>query len=242
MPVNLTAELAASINLPPNLQKRLAPAVWARAVLLGNPAAAQRIADATIKARPELKPFMEAYSAAKDDEERHFVAIFAVTHFPGLRPFIESVYPRTADFQSIDNFRDNWWCGDVGGISNLANYYKQDSDIGQELGNREERVEAAPLEFLSSDQRAQAAAEWKQLLAIGWAGSYLARETLAWAHKYPEDARVPEALHFAWRAEHLSCEEYSEHTPRRNLSHEIFRLLHERYPRSQWTRKTPIWY
>lgn len=56
LPVDLSSELAASSSLPANLQIRLAPAVWARAVLLGNVGAAQRVAEATIKARPELSP------------------------------------------------------------------------------------------------------------------------------------------------------------------------------------------
>lgn len=129
-------------------------------------------------------------------------------------------------------------------MTNISNFYKQEkeSDLIEELRVTDAGVEAAPLEFLSPAQRTQAEAEWKQLLAIGWAGEYLARETLAWAYKHPEDMRVPEALHFAWRAEHFSCEEYSERAPRRNLSREIFQLLHNHYPHSPWTRKTQFWY
>jgi hypothetical protein len=242
LPVELAAELAASDSLPSNLQSRLAPAVWARAVLLGNPAAAQRVAEAAVKARPELKPFAEEYAAAGSAEERHFVAIFAVSHFPGLRPFVESAYPRTIAFAKIDNFRDNWWCDDVGGLPDLDNFSKQGIDARYELRQLETRVEATPLQFLTLEQRALAETEWKQLLRIGLAGPYLARETLAWAHQHADDPRVPEALHFAWRAGRFSCDEISEGPEPRNLSREIFQLLHNHYPQSPWTKKTPIWY
>jgi hypothetical protein len=245
--VDVLTEIAISGKLPNNLQNKLAPAVWARAVLLGNEKAAGKVAESVINAHPEMKPFVDAYAATKDGGERHFIAVFTILHFPGLRPFVEGAFPRTTEFAKIDKYRDNWWCSDVGGIPYVSSYDKQYSDNGHELRELEQRTEATVPPYLDQNQNSQADMEWKKLRAMGWVGVYLPSETLAWAQKHPDDPRVPEALHLAWRARRYSCDGYSEHAPVNsehapaNLSRDIFRLLHNRYPNSTWTKKTPVW-
>ena len=157
--------------------------------------------------------------------------------FPGLRPFVESAYPRTTKFNKIDSYRDNWWCDDVGGIPDDLNFSKQNADNLPIVAGLDARFEATSPVFLSPEQKARAVEEWKQLLSIGVAANYLPSEVLAWARKHPEDPRVPEALHFAWRADRYGCVASGGS----NLSHDIFKLLHRRYPTSEWTKKTRVW-
>ena len=241
LPVDLVVEAALSESLPANLRARLAVSAWARAALLGNPAAAQRVAESAATARPEMKPFIDGYAAALTEDERHFAATFAVLHFAGLRPFVDSSYPRTTEFKKIDDYRDNWWCGDVGGIPEELSFFKQENDNLRVVGELDHRFEATSPIFLSSEQQAQASAEWKQLLSMGLASEYLPRQVLDWAGKYPSDPRVPEALHLAWRADRYGCADNRQNVAESHLSHDIFKLMHKHYPNSEWTKKTPVW-
>jgi len=240
IPIDVLVEVAKSKSLPQNLHQHLAASAWARAALLGNFAAAQKVGDTATALRPELRQFIDQYDAAQTDEERHFLAVFAIVHFPGLRPFVEDGYVRTTQFQRIDNFRDNWWCDDVGGIPDDLSFSKQNGDNISRVTQLNQRLEASSPVFLTTEQRAQASSEWKQLLSLGEAADYLPREVLAWAKMHPEDPRVPEALHFAWRAARYGCFA-DDSTSKTNWPHDIFKLLHKRYPNSEWTKKTAVW-
>lgn len=241
LPLDLLTQVAQSTALPENLRQKAIPAAWARAVLLGNVEIAQKLAADAAKARPEMASFLNFYAAAGTDDERRFAAVFAIVHFPGLRPFVDSAYPRTTAFAKIDNYRDNWWCADVGGSPKLPNFYKQNTGrdyYAAELERRDPTVEADYPAFLNEGQRAQAQKEWQQLLSLGLPMNYFSQVTLDWAHLHPDDPRVPEALHYAWRTQRWGCEDGKVH----NYSRDLFKLLHRRYPTSEWTRKTTVWW
>jgi hypothetical protein len=240
VPIDFLAEVATSESLPDNLRQALAVSAWARAVLLGNFAAAQKVGETAALLRPELKPFIDQYDSAQTDDERHFVAVFAIAHFPGLRPFVEDGYVRTTPFQRIDDYRDNWWCDDVGGIPDDLNFSKQYDGSLRRVTQLNQRLEASSPVFLTSEQEAQASSEWKHLLSLGSAADYLPREIVAWAKMHPEDPRVPEALHFAWRAARYGCSA-DDGTSKTSWLHDVFKLLHKRYPNSEWTKKTAVW-
>lgn len=70
------------------------------------------------------------------------------------------------------------------------------------------------------------------------APDYLAGEAIQWAERNPSDPRSPEALHLAVRATRYGCK--ADETGR--YSERAFRLLHARYPRSEWARRTPYWF
>jgi hypothetical protein len=241
VPVEILAKIASSESLPTNLRQHLSESVWARAALLGNASSARQVGDTAAILRPELKPYIDQYNSAATEEERHFAAVFAIIHFPGLRPFVTDGYVRTTFFGHIDDYRDNWWCTDVGGIPEDLNYEKQYSDNLAQVAQFEKRVEASSPVFLTEEQKARAAEEWKQMLSMGFAADYLPKEVLAWAKTHPDDPRVPEALHFAWRVDRYGCADNREIVAQNSWSHDIFKLLHKRYPTSEWTKKTRVW-
>jgi hypothetical protein len=138
----------------------------------------------------------------------------------------------------IDNYRDNWWCTDVGAQVDQINYVKDESLSREGLTVALPKEVSAPPSFLSPDQQKAADAEWQQLARSGAGSSYLTRETLAWAKAKPQDPRVPEALHFAVRSTRYGCDDAQVS----KLSHQAFRLLHSRYPNSKWAKQTPYWY
>ena len=218
-------------TLPEPLQHRLVLAVWARTILLDQPDLTAKISEEAIAEEPKLKIYVQELTQAKSPEERKFVAAFAIAHFPGLRPFVDSVYPRDTKFEKIDNYRDNWWCSDVGGIADQPSYSK-------EYGKPKiPSLDYSPA-FLTEEQSQQGKAEWKNLHGIGAAEEYLPSVLIRWARTHPDDLRVPEALHFSWRVSRYACSKEGAH----DYNREAFKLLHKNYPQSEWTKKTKIWY
>jgi len=218
-------QVAQSPSLPENLRKELAPAVWTRAVILDRVDRARAIAPIAESLRPELKPYIAQYEKAKGPDERHFMAAYAIAHFPGLRPFIPSVAPRVTRFDFADDFRDNWWCKD--GLPSDCN-----------RGNLEKASSAEPMypAFYSSLQRGTVAGEVRQISELGDCGDWLSNTLIVWAKAHPSDDRSAEALHFAMRSVRFSA----DGTTKR--SKEIYVLLHSRYPNSEWAKKTRFWF
>jgi len=234
---DVLAQLAQSPALPENLRRRLALATWARAAFLDQPEIARAVSGAAEAAEPRLKSFIDAYDAAKNSDERLFAAVFAVLHFPGLRPFVDGPYPRTTPFAQMDELRDNWWCRDAGTAPQRTNYDKAERYPG--AGASEGARPPADFPgFLTAAQRERAEEEWKRLNANGIAGRFLARIALDWGRAHPGDPRVPEALHYAVRATHLGCGDGKPN----GIGGAAFRLLHRNYPNSEWAKQTPYWY
>jgi tetratricopeptide (TPR) repeat protein len=113
----------------------------------------------------------------------------------------------------IDNYRRNWWCG-MGVVT-------PDDTAPLFLGDRD--LKAARLESAK--------------LAT-FAPNFLAGEVLAWGRAHRDDPLVPEALHQAVRSTRYGCIDASTG----KLSQAAFRLLHRRYPKSEWTARTPYWF
>jgi len=235
VPLGYFVQVAKSSNLPENLRRNMAPAAWARAAFLGEFKLAASVADAAMAAQPELRPYIEAYLRAGTTQEQKFAAVFAVLHFPGLRPFVDDSYPRTTPFGKIDDYRDNWWCKDVG-ESNQSNFNKSNGTSWRE------NAEANPIvsfpAFLDTGEKDRATKEWREVRSFGIASRYLPRIVAEWATQHPDDPRVPEALHLAVRATRYGCDDGKPN----NLSQAAFTILHKNYPRSEWAKKTPFWF
>ncbi len=237
IPVATYAKVALSPSIPENLRVKIIPTVWLRAALLDRPDVAASVARDAVTAEPRLQPYVEQYSQAQSNQEREFVAAFASLHFPGIRPFIVSTFERFEDNMKIDDYRDNWWCSDVGSHPEEINYYKQNQDWSRYPEPRPTLHADTPA-FLAAEQKTKASAECKRLRALGLAQRSLPRIVLTWARQHPKDPRVPEALHYAERVVRYGCDDGKENRYGRDL----FRMLHQNYPKSEWTKKTPLWY
>jgi hypothetical protein len=85
---------------------------------------------------------------------------------------------------------------------------------------------------------AQLKEETARLNDVAVAPNILAAEVLGFATLHPDDERVPEALHLVVRSTRYGCTD-AETT---KWSEKSFRLLHERYPKSEWATKTKYHY
>ena len=220
MPLSLLVETAKSPALPASLRREVARSTWTRATVIGDLAAAHELQPVVAELDNPLWKSMERFRSAKDPEDKKFEAALVTLQNPGLSPYVRTGLLRSAKLAEIDNYRDNWWCEP-----------RADGTTGF---RRDRNPETPPPAFLSPNDLAALNKEKTKLAARGVAPNYLTAEVLAFAKLHPEDGRVPQALHLAVRSTRYGCSD-PETT---HWSEKAFRLLHERYPKSEWTEKT----
>jgi hypothetical protein len=87
------------------------------------------------------------------------------------------------------------------------------------------------IDFLNETQKAAAMKEQGPFPSV----DTTFRLVITWAKEHPDDPRIPAALHRAVKSARYGCTSGE-------LSKQAFQLLHERYPNSEWTKKTKYWY
>jgi hypothetical protein len=235
LPLELMARAATGTELPEPLRGEMAVAAWTRAAMLDRHELAATLVPEMEKAYPAMKEHLENYLAAKPEEKKQ-AALFVILHFPGMRPYVNSGVARGTEIEKIDNYRDNWWCADMGAHVEGMNFENEIPGSGSKPVIPPDAPPSPA--FLTPEQAKSAGAEWQTLAASGSGAGYLARKTLAWVQEHPQDPRLAEALHYVVRSTRYSCD--AEKTS--SLSHRAFTLLHERYPNSKWAKQTPYWF
>jgi hypothetical protein len=219
MPLTLLSEAAGNRHLPDYFRRDLVQAAWLRSVLLGNHATATALVPTLKTMVPELTPFLNEYTSAREPSAKTFSAIYAWLKFPGLEPVVDTGTGRAVPLNEQDSYRDNWWCSAA--LAEPATEVKKPQPV-----------------FLTSAQQAVAKRENATLASFGAAPNYLCREVVEWATSHPTDARVPEALHLAVKSTRYSCTD--KQTGR--WSKAAYDFLHRRYPNSSWAKQTPYWF
>ena len=228
VPLAMLRLAAVNSSLPPNLRLRVARAVWVRSILLNDTATAASIAPVAASLERQLKPFIDLYLAAPDDQARGFAAAWLMLNDPGLRTVIDAGAGRLTAAGRIDPLRDNWWCP--------ADATWRPANPPLELLYRGKSPDAG---FLSAAQRAAAAEEQKRLAAAPAAPTFMARHAVEWAETHPGDPRAAAALALAVRAGHVACAGDAESN---RWLKRAFELLHARYGKTEAAFRTPYWY
>jgi hypothetical protein len=215
-------QAAETDTLPKNLRDAVAWAAWMRALGLGDAAAVKKMAS-------QLPPEVEKTVGDGDG----FSAVLALLRNPGMRPYLDQGVQRSATYASMDEFRDNWWCGrwiDGGGNGGLD---PNDSNAAQ----------AQPqADFLTASEKKQAADEAAKLNALPDGAVWMGRQVIAYLKAHPEDKDAAEALGLTVRATHLSCSGESDTNGQKAVSKEAFEMLHRLYPKSEWALRTKYYY
>ena len=176
--------------------------------------------------------------AAPDKDARKFEAVYVILKNPGVRPFIETGFGRLTPTAKLDNLRDNWWCSfSTQGENYQADYYRSRSQFSTPLAMlyRTSKPEAV---FLAKAEREQADKEWKSLTALPTASTWLSEQIVNYLKNHAAEPRAAETLALAVRSTRYGCGDAGTSTQ----SKAAFRLLHSRYPNSEWAKKTKYYY
>ncbi|MGA9364158.1 MAG: hypothetical protein WBW16_07285 [Bacteroidota bacterium] len=226
VPIQLLANAAAQGVFKENLAAEIALPLWVKAILLNQDSIAMQLASILQTILPELKEEFRTYIETLDFHARHFHAIYMMMKNPGMSPYLQVGYGRSDRVGELNNIRDNWW----------SEYHPRNYEDTPSLDGL--RVTRSVTEFLSENQRQQAEKEWKLLGDLPPVFSIFTAEAVQWANAHPTDPRSPEALYLAIRASRYSAAAVSDSLNARAA----FVLLHKKYPKSSWAKKSPYWF
>jgi hypothetical protein len=218
-PTSMMIEILGKPELPDYLKRRLVLTIWTRAYLLKDEKTALGMAPQVVAVKPEIAPFMAAYTGARTPAERETAGLYLLLKNGDLSPYLQTGFePETAP--QVDMWQDErWWCEQYD--------YTYDNN-----GNE---IPAATFNppFLTRPQSDQARTQKASLKKIEDGVSYLSGRVLKWAQTGVPDKRLPEALYLIFQGNQwikYSCGNASEET--REKAGDI---LKTRYPRSKWT-------
>lgn len=233
MPLAMLRDAINRHGFGPDLQRNIVLATWVRAALLDNADIAKSLAPEVNKVAPEMAINTKMYGDAPDAAARKFVLALTLGHFPGLRPYVPVGLGRSEKLDTIDSFRDNWWCP-IGRPGYEASY----SYMYADAETQKKRIPQQFPTFSSAGDRASATQEWTALTDVPTGPNFMLKTAIAWAQAHPNDPNTPEALHFAVRASRYGCVDDATGA----LSKQAHGILHKQYPNSPWTKKTPYWF
>jgi hypothetical protein len=230
LPLSVLKEAVKSTALPPGPRRDLAQATWLRAALLGDTQTADDLAPILAALVPQLSELLKVYLSSTQPDEKKFAAIYAWLKTPGLEPIVDAGLGRETPLQEQDPYRDNWWC---------SSYFERaTAEENREIVEFTATTTGPPPRFLSAAEVAKGQREATALNALGTAPNYISRQVIQWANSHPADPRVPEALHLAVKTTRYGCTDKDS----ARWSKAAFDVLHNKYPNSPWTKKTPYWF
>jgi hypothetical protein len=212
-PLATLAQSAQSRALSPQLRQSIAMMAWVRSVLLKNEVIAAQML-------PLLPQKLQQQAGAGIG----FHALMAILRNPGLRPYLDSGVQRSASYDFVESYSDNWWCADW-----KTNF----SRVGAP-------VTAKSVAFISPEMRTTGETETKDLLALGDADETLGSEVVSYARAHPSDPDVPEALFLTLRMIRYGCRTTNDEGKAgrvTSIAREVGALMRRRYPTNPWTKK-----
>jgi hypothetical protein len=237
MPLRLLAAAARSNTLAPNLRFQVAQAAWTRAVLLNRHDIAARLSPILIRCNVKWQPVLSAYDAAASPEDRKAAALFALMRFASTEPNVREGNSRVDGFATYSLYRDNWWCYTVPPAAQPAAPSAQQPEYTIIGFTSFAHSDVPDPPFLTARNRAQAAREIATLSSIPLASDFLPAEAIAWQRAHPDDPRAPELLGQAFRLVRNACTDKTSS----DTEHQLFLILHRRYPTNHWTTRYRSW-
>ncbi len=131
----------------------------------------------------------------------------------GRNPKFQIYVPTGYGRESDFYYEGDWWCVQKGSTANYPN-------------------------FLTAAQQAEAASEQNKIVALGESATFLARRAVEFANKNMTHPNTPEILHLAVSSTRDGCKDPNT----LEFSKAAFDILHKRFPRSEWTKKTPYFF
>jgi hypothetical protein len=237
LPTNVLIQAAELSILPKHLRREVARTAWVRSILIEDLSSAEELQPVLDDLDPPLWHAMEPFRLATNDETKHFAGVFIILNNPGMKPSVHESSLRSATLGELDEYRDNWWCTDMGIGANWGQSYEPyNKDVNLKFVDRDPDFPFP--RWLTASQKASAKSEWDRLSDVGTAPNYLAEQVIAYAKRHGDDPRLPQALHLAVRSTRFGC----SNVETTRLSRAAFDFLHEHYADSEWAAKTKYYY
>lgn len=215
--------LGADTRLPQALRAQLGVAALLRFDLLGQEEAAVKAAQQVAQNSTSLAPAMRQYAALKTAKERHHWLLINSVRFD-LSP-MAGIHRYTPEYAELpaDEATASMWCKMP---ANAGAPYSEDTDV--------EQSPAMP----NLGDTARRDAELARLGALKTATGYLGDHVLQRASDAPNDTDLPWLLHVVVRSTRGGCLDDDA----KALSKKAFTVLHKRYGKTEWAKKTPYFY
>jgi hypothetical protein len=221
---------AHSMLLPAWSAADVALAGWTRAFMLNDLDTARELAPIVAKAHPDWQPSLVPENGAEADHWKFQAALLIALH----RQFQPTV---RVNYRTELNSSGSWWCP----------VETQPATPGQGSGGDNDPISwRLPVKFapskgvLSQNDRDIASHELSALNEKGSTEKFLAPIIFAWAKAHPDDPQVPQALHRLVVVTRYGCRNGDASIGQ--ISKAAFDLLHNQYPKNQWTAQTPYWF
>jgi hypothetical protein len=219
-----TAEMvviARQPSLDAAIRARLASGAWMRADLLEKYDIAQQALDVLEALAPLMKEEIASYRRAPSAAERRHVMLMTALRY-GLSPNM-TVRSEPITVVGKDDVTASNWCG-----------FKQDSESA--IGPASFPWILPPMPVVGDRQTAKA--ELDKLVPLKTATGFIGDYVLARVKSQPSDPELPWLLHVVVASTRGGCLDPNAKV----LSRAAFDVLHKRYPRDAWTKKTPYFY
>jgi hypothetical protein len=258
MPLSQRIAVSRSASLPADLRLDVALTSYARAVYLQDDAAVDGLARDLAKLLPQMKADWTTIAATPPGPAKRYAEFFAMAKIPGLRADLNG-YTRPEggirDFQgywtdwiilprgrtvaplappTLGSYEHSWSNGEVAsdltcmGECGLGAFPLRLPDF---VAATQTRAAAERATFVDGYEE-RASGEVRKL-PKGSLGVW--EELYAYARAHPQDPRSPETLYWLIHVTRWG-------PSRDHLGHRAFSLLHARYPKSSWTKRSPYYY
>jgi tetratricopeptide (TPR) repeat protein len=203
------------------IRARIASGAWMRADLLGKHDIAKQALDVLEPLAPLLQSEIANYRRAQSPADRRHLMLLTALRF-GLSP---KMTESSAPIEAIDknNVVASNWCS-----------FKPDTVNSDGAKPFPWRLPPMP----APSDRDVVKSELDKLLAFKTATGFIGDHVLARAKSNASDPDLPWLLHVVVASTRGGCLDENA----KQLSREAFSVLHKRFPRDEWTKKTPYFY
>ena len=242
-------------NLPEALRLDITLTNFARAVQLQDNAAIDRLAQKLAVRLPQMKDNFARIAATAPGPDKRFAEFLILAKIPGLRSDLTAYYVRPEG--TVAQFQGNWpdWLVSTRPLPPIGQppewWGAKDIDMTCEdrcgagafplaepafitAGAAKAKRERGYFAYLRGEF---GDARWDDSPKAPMPDGAVAvwEEVLGWAKAHPDDPRSPEALYWLIRVSRTGASHNGS-------GHRAFLLLHSRYPKSDWTRRSPYYY
>ncbi len=254
--------LANVTKIHPELRAALARTAWTRAVLLDKQELLPRLTRTLRATNPRMGPDIASIEQASSPRARDLARIRLLLKQPRMSPVLQPFRGRSGDDDGLDLYEHssrNWWC--QSDRSQLQNDVRREffdaavgvrwrlSEVFESEGYAWQQGSSERREWLLAHHPALQLVDWDEIASlstISAAPRALADRAVAWSRSRTfwermlgEDALLAETLHLAVRATRYGCQRDGGYGP---SSRAAWIELHQKFPQSEWTKKTPYWF